>query len=787
MQARIDGMKRSSILVFFLLAVVLSVLRVAAQGVATPADDVDSDTFLALHGTDPTPPRPEISRRVAELLARMSLKEKIGQMTQFDIFMIADGKGQAIRIDPAKLDEAVVEYGVGSIINVDDEALPPEIWHEILGQIQAAAGRTRLGIPVLYGIDSVHGANYVAGATLFPHNLGMASTWNPGRMLEASRHAAAETRAAGLAWNFSPVLDVGRQPLWPRLFETFGEDPYLASVMGVAAVRGYEGDDPSAPTRVAATLKHYVGYSAPTSGHDRTPALIPEGTLREIFLPPFTAGVRAGARSVMVNSGEVNGVPGHVDRHLLTDVLRGELGFTGLIVSDWEDIKKLVRIHRVAATEKEAIRLAILAGIDVSMVPRDYSFPNLLAELVEEGAVPMARIDEAVGRMLRLKLELGLFDDPLGGTRSGVRVGSPEAWQAALEAARESVILLKNEGVGGGAPLLPLRPGSRILLTGPTADSRIALNSGWSLSWQGNREELYDRFYPGSEKATLRGALEARFGADRVTYVPGATFDTGLGLAAAAAAARQADVAIIALGEDAYCETPGNIDDLDLPPAQLRLAREVAATGTPVILVLIEGRPRIIRPIADSAAGIVLAFNPGLAGGRALADVLAGDVNPGGRLPITYPRSASSLRTYDHKSFEELDTDFGLTGFRPQFEFGFGLSYTVFEYSELTVNPRQPNRGEEVTVAVTVKNTGPRPGAEVVQLYVSDHVASVTPPVARLRRFARVELEPGESRRLTFTLRREDLSFIGRDLAPTLEPGVFGVLVGGLQEAFLLR
>jgi beta-glucosidase len=714
--------------------------------------------------------------RVRELLAKMNLREKVGQMTQLEIGMITDGAGPDIKVNPAKLRKAVLDYGVGSILNVKDDALSVGKWHEIIKQIQAMAAETRPKIPVMYGLDTIHGANYVAGATLFPQPLGMAATWNPELMLQGSRIAAAETRAAGIPWNFSPVLDVGRHPLWPRLYETFGEDPHLVTVMGVASVRGYQGDDPSAPTSVAACLKHYIGYSLPTTGHDRTPALIPELTLREHFLPPFAAAVKAGAMSVMVNSGEVNGIPGHLNGFLLKDVLRGELGFDGVVVSDWEDIKKLVNIHKAAATEKEATRQAVLAGVDMSMVPSDYSFSDLLVQLVEERAVPIARIDEAVMRILTMKERLGLFDDPLRGMQSGIVVGSPESRKAALEAARESIVLLQND-----KDVLPLAASTKVLVTGPTADSLLSLNNGWTLTWQGTKAEIYPK-----DRLTVRGAIAQRLGAN-AEYVAGAAYDKEIDVAAAVAAARKADVVVLCLGEMAYAETPGNIDDLALPDAQLRLADALAVTGKPIVLVLIEGRPRVIRTVGNAASGIVLALNPGMEGGTAIADVLFGDVNPSGKLPITYPRYPHALRTYDHKAFEEQDTSFGLKAFQPLFEFGFGLSYTTFSYSGLRVEPASTTADGGVTVSVTVQNTGSRPGMEVVQLYVSDHVASVTPPVKRLKRFEKISLAPGASRTLQFKLGRQDLSFIGADLKPTVEPGAFSALVGGLKADFAIK
>jgi beta-glucosidase len=733
----------------------------------------DSQAFLEQN--TPSKRKPDDAARVRALLAKMTLREKVGQMTQLTLAAVSDGSDDALKFDREKLRKAILEDGVSSILNVNGIAMPASWWRERNKEIQAVVAESRLKIPVVYGLDSIHGATYVAGSTLFPQPLGMAASWNPELMLEGSRIAAAETRAAGVAWNFSPVLDVGRQPLWPRLYETFGEDPYLATVLGVAAVRGYEGGDPGTATSVGSSLKHYIGYSFPTNGHDRTPALIPDTLLREIFLPPFAAAVKAGALSVMVNSGDVNGVPGHFNKHLLIDVLRGELGFDGVAVSDWEDIRKAVTIHRAAPTEKEATRIAVLAGIDMSMVPNDVGFATLLQELVKEGAVPMARIDQAVTRILTMKLRMGLFDDPLRGTAAPTEVGSAASRAVALEAARQSIVLLKNEGNA-----LPLAASAKVFVTGPTADSLLSLNNGWTITWQGDRPELYPK-----DRLTVLGALRARAGAANVSYVPGASFDKELDIAAAATAAAAADVAIVCLGESAYAETPGNIDDLALPEAQLKLAKAVQAAGKPVILVLLEGRPRLVRTIVDGARGVVLGLNPGHEGGRALADVLYGDVNPSGKLPITYPRFANALLTYDHKGFEDQDTGFGLKAYTPEFAFGAGLSYTTFEYSDLKVTPAAA--GAPVDVKVTVKNTGARAGAEVVQVYVTDQYASLAPPVKRLRRFARVELKPGESRTLAFSLDRAALSFVDASGKWVLEPGVFTVRVAGLNQDFEIK
>ena len=711
--------------------------------------------------------------RVNELLSKMTLREKIGQMTQLEIGMITSGKDQQLSIDPAKLQKAVGEYSVGSILNVHDEALDPSRWHEILAAIQASAHKTRLQIPVLYGIDSIHGANYVRGATLFPQPLAMAATWNPELTLRAAQITATETRAAHIPWDFSPVLDIGRQPLWPRLYETYGEDVTLASTMGVAMVRGYEGSDISSGTNVAACLKHYVGYSGTRTGQDRAPALLPEITLRQYYLPTFRAAVAAGAHTVMVNSGSVNGIPGHANKYLLTDVLRGEMKFQGIVVSDWEDIKRLVTAHHVAANEKEATRMAIMAGIDMSMVPSDYSFSDLLYQLVQEGTVPMSRIDEAVRRILTLKFELGLFNASSAKGDSAHSVGSPESRQVSLQAARESITLLKNEH-----DTLPFRKNARVLVTGPTADSLLSLNNGWTYTWQGDRLSTYPKDY-----LTLRQAIQAKVGAANTFYAPGTEINQVTDIDQAVQAARQADCVVLALGEGAYAEGVGDIPDLTLPQPQLQLAQAMIATGKPVALVLIEGRPRVISAIADTIPAIVMAYNPSNEGGQAIADVLFGDVNPSGRLPFTYPRYPNALLTYD-RTWSELDDPPQL--YKPQFEFGSGLSYTTFSYSNLVVAPSASGADQGAKVTVTVTNSGKRAGKEVVELYLSTRVASVAPPAKRLVRFAKIRLAPGASRNLSFNLTREDFSLIGPDLKPTVIPGDFEFLVGNLHAGYTI-
>ena len=762
-------------------------LAIKAQ---TAKDLVDSDEFF--QRTTRRAPDRDYSKQIDALLARMTLEEKVGQMTQLALAMVITGKDQDAKIDQAKLDKAIVKYGVGSILNVSDQALTVDKWREFIGQMQdTATKKTRLGIPIIYGIDSIHGANFVQGATLFPQEIGMAATWNPELMKRAAEIAAIETRAAAIPWSFSPVLDLGRNPLWPRFWETFGEDPYLAKVMGVAFVRGLEGADVSSQTQVASSLKHYMGYSFPLSGRDRTPAWIPENYLREYFLPTFDAAVKAGARTIMVNSGDVNGVPGHVNKHILTDILRNELGFKGFVVSDWEDIKKLVTTWRIATTEKEATRLAVMAGIDMSMVPNDYSFADNLVALVKEGSVPQSRIDEAVRRILRVKFELGLFDKPMPDASLKAKFGLPEYREASLQAARESITLLKNTN-----NILPLAKTTKVLITGPTADSLVSMNSGWTYVWQGSEESLYPK-----DRDTIRGAIEAKVGAGKVTFVQGTRItrapgpsngtptdqDEEVNIATAVRAAQNADVIVLALGEGSYCETPGNITDLTIAEPQIKLAEALKATGKPIVMVLVEGRPRIINRIADSANAIVMAYNPSNEGGTAIADVLFGDVNPSGKLPFTYPRTPNGLINYDHKPFETENTAFGNMAFNPQFQFGDGLSYTTFTYSDLRLGKQTISANEELPVSVTVTNAGQREGKEAVLVYVSDLAASISPPGKRLRRFAKINLKPGESRTLTFKLRNEDLSFINAENKRVAEPGEFEVKIGGLSQKFTLK
>jgi beta-glucosidase len=715
-----------------------------------------------------------IDSQVKRLLREMTLEEKVGQMTQVTLSVVADNDkiaGGAHLLDPAKLEDVLVKHHVGSILNVDndvgthpDSTYTTDQWQAIQSQIQdVATKKTRLKIPVIYGIDAIHGANYTKGATLFPQAIALAATFNRDLARQEGEIAAREVKASGIRWNFYPLMDVGRQPVWSRVFETYGEDPYLCSVMGASYIEGHESQG------VGTCLKHYVGYSFPWSGKDRTPAYIPERMLRETFLPSFAAGIEAGAPTVMVNSGEIDGVPGHANHHLLTDILRGELHFKGFAVSDWADIERLYTRDRVAKSPKEAVRMAVMAGVDMSMVPDDLSFYDLLVELVKQGAVPMSRIDEAVGRILRVKYELGLFKNPYPDASLKNTVGTPAATAVNLEAARESITLLKNKD-----SVLPLSKNAKVLVAGPNANLLSALNGAWTMTWQGDDESIYPATGPKGHPTALR-AIQDKVGTSHVDYETDAD--------RAVKRASDADVVLLFLGEKPATETPGNIDDLTLDASQLDLASRLEKSGKPVILVLIEARPRVIRAIADPASAIVMAYLPGMEGGRALADVLFGDVNPSGKLPITYPRGPNALTPYDHVAMEEAEGNV----YNPEFPFGAGLSYTSFQYSDLSIDHATVGRGQGLKLSVKVTNTGKVAGKESVLLYLTDEYASVARPVRQLRAFDKVSLAPGESKTVRFELKPKDFSFINARNQRVVEPGPFKVAVGPLSQEFTVE
>jgi beta-glucosidase len=710
------------------------------------------------------------------LLSKMTLEEKVGQMTQVTIQTISKTQGtksQHHELDLAKLEEAITKYHVGSLLNVYDIANELDYWHEIIAKIQdVAINKTRLKIPVLYGIDAIHGATYTKGATLFPQSLAMASTFNRELERQAGKITSREVRASGIPWNFYPVLDLGRQPLWPRLWETFGEDVYLTTEMGKSYITGAQGSDISAEDKLAVCLKHYAGYSFPLNGKDRTPAWIGERMMREYFLPPFKAAVDAGAETIMINSAEVDGIPGHANYHLLTEVLRNEWKFKGFTVSDWEDIKRLYTRDRVADSPEEAVRMAVMAGIDMSMVPYDFSFYEILIKLVNDGKVPMSRINEAVERILRVKYLVGLFDNPKSESVTVKTFASKENKQINLDAAREAVVLLKNE-----KNILPLKKGNKILVAGPTANMLSVLNGGWTITWQGNEETAYPQ-----ENNTILEALKIKAGDENVNYVEGCGFDKDINTSKAVEEAKKSDVVILCLGEPTYCETPGNINDLTLNAAQLNLAKEISATGKPVVLVLIEGRPRLINSIESKMNAILVSFLPGMEGGNAIAEILFGETNPSGKLPVTYPKFPNDIVHYDYKPIEVFDTNV----FDPQWSFGHGLSYTAFKYSNLTLSNANPKIGENVIVKVDVENTGNVTGKESVLLYLTDLYGTVSRPNKQLKGFEKISLKPGEKRTVEFTLTDEMLSFVGLENKFVIEPGEFIVSVGDQKVNFNL-
>ncbi|HMT75452.1 MAG TPA: glycoside hydrolase family 3 N-terminal domain-containing protein [Chitinophagaceae bacterium] len=719
--------------------------------------------------------------KAAALIKKMTLEEKVGQMTQVTLGVIAAKvvNGEDGNLDPVKLKTAVVDYKVGSILNVNERALTAEKWCSLVTQIQDEVKNTRLQIPVVYGLDGIHGQTYTLNATLFPQSIAMAATRNPGLVKLGAKVTAMELRASGVRWNFAPVLDIARQPLWSRMPETYGEDVYLVKTMGAAAVKGYEEDGLQNPTAVASSLKHYLGYSASRSGKDRTPIYLSEIEMREYYLPQFREAVKLGAATVMVNSSEINGTPVHASKYLLTDVLKTELGFKGVVVTDWEDIKRLNDRHFVAATPREAVAMAVNAGIDMSMVPTDFSFYGLLIEAVNKGEVSMKRIDDAVKRILVMKYNIGLFDNPYPEQAAFSNFGKAEYQQYALDAAHEAMTLLKNKD-----NILPLAKNKRVLLAGPAAQSISALNGCWSYTWQGKDE----KWYPADSK-TIYEAIAAKIGAANVitTTVKGFDAPQNYDATALTNAAANADVIVLCIGENAYAESPGNIRDLALPKEQETLAIAAALTGKPVILVLTEGRPRFITNIEPSAKGILMAYWSGKKTGEAIADILFGDYNPDGRLPYTYHKSMGEIVLYDRKGTEEVREIFNDNvgaGYDPLFAFGHGLSYTTFEYSDIKLSTATLSGDEKLTVSISVKNTGSRAGKHTVELYSKDLFASITPSMKRLRAFDKINLQPGETKTVTFIIDRNDLAFVNAALKTVTEPGEFELMIGDKKAKF---
>lgn len=785
----------------------------------------------------PAIPRDEkIEQQIETLLKKMTLDEKIGQMTELTIDLLQKrtnpfaginpqnmtvddikkvlkkyklekeydlSKGmpdqkvlmqiymriqgienqKGFQIDEAMLDSVIGKYKVGSILNVPNGvAQSVEKWQEIIKRIQEKSMKV-MGIPCIYGVDQIHGTTYTLGGTFFPQGVNMAATFNRELTREGARISAYETKAGSIPWTYAPVTDLGRDPRWPRMWENYGEDAYVNAEMGREAILGFQGEYPNriGANNVAACMKHYMGYGVPVSGKDRTPSSITVQDMREKHFAPYLEMVKAGALSVMINSAMNNGLPFHANYELLTQWLKEDLNWDGMIVTDWADINNLYSRDHIAKDKKEAIKLAINAGIDMSMDPYEWKFCTLLKELVNEGEVPMSRIDDAVRRVLRMKYRLGLFEKPYNDLKDYPLFGGQEHAAAALQAAEESLVLLKNADA-----ILPLAKGKKLLITGPNANSMRTLNGGWSYSWQGDKADQC-----ASQYNTILESFTNKFGADNIIYEAGVTYKEGGNwweenapqIDKAVSAAANADYIVACIGENSYCETPGNLTNLFLSQNQIDLVKALAKTGKPVILILNEGRPRLIADIEPLAKAVVNIMLPGNYGGDALANLLAGDANFSGKMPFTYPKEINSLITYDYKPCEHIGKQMeGAYNYDAQvsvqWAFGYGLSYNTYEYSNLKVDKSNFNANDELIFTVDVKNTGNRVGKESVLLFSSDLVASLTPDNRRLRAFEKVELKPGETKTVTLKLKGSDLAFVGYDGKWILEKGDFRIQAG---------
>ena len=725
---------------------------------------------------------PKIEAQVEQTLKKLTLEEKIGQMMELvtDLFGANDKNG-VFYIDEHKTDSIFSRYKIGSILNAPNTCAPTaKQWEKYIEQIQKISMK-RIGIPCVFGLDQNHGSTYTQDGTLFPQNINVAATFNR----EIARHSAEvtayETRAVSVPWTYSPTVDLGRDARWPRIWENFGEDCYLTSEMGKAMVYGFQGEDPNNIDQyhIATSLKHFMGYGVPWTGKDRTPAYISPANLREKHLAPFLAGLQAGALTVMVNSASVNGMPMHANKEILTGWLKEETGWDGVLITDWADINNLYTREMVAKDKKDALRIAINAGIDMIMEPYSCDACGYLIELVKEGKIPMSRIDDACRRVLRMKYRLDLFKNPTQKLKNYPKFGGEEFAKLALEGATESMVLLKNEG-----NILPLQHGKKILLTGPNANQMRCLDGGWSYTWQGHRTDEFAGKYN-----TIYEAFCNEYGKENVILNQGVTYnekgkyweENEPQILGAVAAAKDADVIVACIGENSYTETPGNLTDLWLSENQRNLVKALAQTGKPVILVLNEGRPRLIADIEPLAQGIIDILIPGNMGGDALVNLVSGKSNFSGKMPYTYPKEINSLANYDFKKSEEVGTMEGAYDYNAkitqQWGFGYGLSYTSYQYSNLKVSKSDFRHGDIIKVSVDVKNTGKVAGKESILLFSSDLVASMVPDGRRLRAFDKVELQPGETKTVTFELKADDLAFVGWDGKWRLEEGDFKLMI----------
>ena len=725
---------------------------------------------------------PKIEAQVEQTLKKLTLEEKIGQMMELvtDLFGANDKNG-VFYIDEHKTDSILSRYKIGSILNAPNTCAPTaKQWEKYIEQIQKISMK-RIGIPCVFGLDQNHGSTYTQDGTLFPQNINVAATFNREIARHSAEATAYETRAVSVPWTYSPTVDLGRDARWPRIWENFGEDCYLSSEMGKAMVYGFQGEDPNNIDQyhIATSMKHFMGYGVPWTGKDRTPAYISPANLREKHFAPFLAGLQAGALTVMVNSASVNGMPMHANKEILTGWLKEETGWDGVLITDWADINNLYTREMVAKDKKDALRIAINAGIDMIMEPYSCDACGYLVELVKEGKIPMSRIDDACRRVLRMKYRLDLFKNPTQKLKNYPKFGGEEFAKLALEGATESMVLLKNEG-----NILPLQHGKKILLTGPNANQMRCLDGGWSYTWQGHRADEFAGKYN-----TIYEAFCNEYGKDNVILNQGVTYnekgkyweENEPHILEAVATAKDADVIVACIGENSYTETPGNLTDLWLSENQRNLVKALAQTGKPVILVLNEGRPRLIADIEPLAQGIIDILIPGNMGGDALVNLVSGKSNFSGKMPYTYPKEINSLANYDFKKSEEVGTMEGAYDYNAkitqQWGFGYGLSYTSYQYSNLKVSKSDFRHGDIIKVSVDVKNTGKVAGKESILLFSSDLVASMVPDGRRLRAFDKVELQPGETKTVTFELKADDLAFVGWDGKWRLEEGDFKLMI----------
>lgn len=725
---------------------------------------------------------PKIEAQVEQTLKKLTLEEKIGQMMELvtDLFGANDKNG-VFYIDEHKTDSILSRYKIGSILNAPNTCAPTaKQWEKYIAQIQKISMK-RIGIPCVFGLDQNHGSTYTQGGTLFPQNINVAASFNREIARRSAEATAYETRAVSIPWTYSPTVDLGRDARWPRIWENFGEDCYLSSEMGKAMVYGFQGEDPNNIDQyhIATSMKHFMGYGVPWTGKDRTPAYISPADLREKHFAPFLAGLQAGALTVMVNSASVNGMPMHANKDILTGWLKEETGWDGVLITDWADINNLYTREMVAKDKKDALRIAINAGIDMIMEPYSCDACGYLVELVKEGKIPMSRIDDACRRVLRMKYRLDLFKNPTQKLKNYPKFGGEEFAKLALEGATESMVLLKNEG-----NILPLQHGKKILLTGPNANQMRCLDGGWSYTWQGHRADEFAGKYN-----TIYEAFCNEYGKENVILNQGVTYnekgkyweENEPQIQGAVDAAKDADIIVACIGENSYTETPGNLTDLWLSENQRNLVKELAKTGKPVVLVLNEGRPRLIADIEPLAQGIIDILIPGNMGGDALANLVSGKSNFSGKMPYTYPKEINSLANYDFKKSEEVGTMEGAYDYNAkitqQWGFGYGLSYTTYKYSNLKVSQSDFRHGDIIKVSVDVKNTGKVAGKESVLLFSSDLIASMVPDGRRLRAFDKVELQPGETKTMTFELKADDLAFVGWNGKWRLEEGDFKLMI----------